>query len=144
MARRHSSPPVIPRPFIRTPEILRLYNAGDNAQYRAATAMIQVSPMRAELVEFKDVDLKAVKPRLVDPGASLYILTVKDLDAVMQRVRKSGTPVVTAGGEPVTIDGDHGKMRAVVVKDPDGFFIELIQPQTLPESAAPGRQQHQY
>ena len=128
-------PPVVPRPFIKTPEILRLYNAGDNAQYRAATAMIQVSPMRAELVEFNGVELKPVKPRLVDPGASIFILTVKDLDGVMERVKKSGTPVVTAGGEPVMIDGEHGKIRAVVVKDPDGFFIELVQPQTLPDSA---------
>lgn len=129
-------PPVIPRPFISTPEILRLYNSPAE-QYRAATANVaRVSPMGAELAEFKETDLKPVKPRFVDPGASNFIFTVKDIDAVMERVKKSGTPVVTAGGEPVTINGDHGKVRAVVVKDPDGFFIELVQPETLPDNAA--------
>jgi predicted enzyme related to lactoylglutathione lyase len=129
------APPDAPRPYIATPEILRLYDSV-GAQYRAGAAMIQESPMRAELVEFKDVDRKPVQPRFVDPGASNFILTVRDIGAVMERVKKSGTPVVTAGGEPVTIDGDRGKVRAVVVKDPDGFFVELVQPETLPDGAA--------
>jgi hypothetical protein len=128
-------PPDAPRPFIATPEILRLYGSV-GAQYRTGTAMIQESPMRAELVEFKDVERKPVQPRFVDPGASNFILTVKDLSPIMERVKKSGTPVVTRGGEPVNLDGPRGKARAVIVKDPDGFFVELIQPETLPENAA--------
>jgi predicted enzyme related to lactoylglutathione lyase len=129
-------PPVeAPRPFIATPEILRLYNAV-GAQFRTTTPVIPASAMRPELVEFKDVDLKPVHPRFVDPGASNFIFTVKDIGAVMERVKKFGTPVVTAGGEPIAIESDHGKARAVVIKDPDGFYIELIQPDTLPDSAA--------
>jgi catechol 2,3-dioxygenase-like lactoylglutathione lyase family enzyme len=137
-ARGNAAPapvPDAPRPYITTPEILRLYNSV-GAQFRVSAAMVQESPMRAELIEFKDVERKPVRPRFVDPGASNFILTVRDIGAIMERVKKSGTPVVTAGGEPITIDGERGKARAVVVKDPDGFFVELVQPETLPENAA--------
>ena len=119
------------RPFIATPEILNLYNAA-GGQYRVGTALIPVSPMRAELVEFKDIDRRAVQPRIQDPGASIYILTVRDLTPVMARVKQSGATVITTGGEPVMLaDRSH----AVLLKDPDGFFVELVQRDPAPANA---------
>jgi len=131
-------PPVLapgaPRRYLETPEILRLYD-GVGAQYRVAAAMIEESPMRAELIEFKDVERKPIHPRYQDPGAATLILTVRDIDLVMTRVKNSNTPIVTFGGEPLTISEDAGKMRAVIVKDPDGFFVELIQRSLAPPTA---------
>lgn len=124
-----------PRPSNTRPEVMRLYNTV-GAQFRSGGAMIKESPMRAELIEFQNVERKPVQPRFVDPGAANFILTVRDIGEVMERVKKSGTPVVTTGGEPVTIKGDRGSIRAVVLKDPDGFYVELLQPATLPENAA--------
>jgi predicted enzyme related to lactoylglutathione lyase len=119
------------RPFISTPEILNLYNAA-GGQYRVGTALVPESPMRAELVEFKDVDRKAVQPRIQDPGASIYILTVRDLTPVMARVKHSGATVITTGGEPVMLaDRSH----AVLLRDPDGFFVELVQRDPAPAAA---------
>jgi hypothetical protein len=128
-------PPAAPRPFITTPEVLHMYNAV-GAEYRAGTAMIQESPMRAELIEFKGVQRNAVHPRFVDPGAGIFILTVKDLDPIIDRVRKTNTPVISVGGQPVSVGVSQGQVRALVVKDPDGFYVELLQPVTLPASAA--------
>ena len=121
------------RPFIATPEILNLYNAA-GGQYRVGTALVPESPMRAELAEFKDVDRRAVRPRIQDPGASIYILTVRDLAPIMTRVRRSRATVVTTGGEPVIMpDSSH----AVLLQDPDGFFVEVVQRNPAPANKAP-------
>jgi catechol 2,3-dioxygenase-like lactoylglutathione lyase family enzyme len=121
------------RPFLSAPEVPRLYNAV-GAQYRVLSALVPESPMRAELVEFKDVDRRAVRPRVQDPGASILVLTVRDLAPVMARVKKSTAMVVTAGGDPVQLgDGSY----AVLVSDPDGFFVELVQRNPAPASKAP-------
>jgi len=119
------------RPFISTPEILNLYNA-TGGHYRVGTALVPESPMRAELVEFRDIDRRAVQPRIQDPGASIYILSVRDLTPVMARVKQSGATVITTGGEPVMLaDRSH----AVLLKDPDGFFVELVQRNPAPAKA---------
>jgi len=46
-----------------------------------------------------------------------------------------GTPVVTIGGAPMAVG--TGKTRGVVVRDPDGHFVELAQLDPLPETTAP-------
>lgn len=121
-----------PRPYIATPEILNLYDAV-GGQYRVGTALVPVSPMRAELAEFKDVDRRAVQPRIQDPGASIYILTVRDLAPVMARVKRGPATVVTTGGDPVTLaDGS----QAILLKDPDGFFVEVVQRNPAPATNA--------
>jgi catechol 2,3-dioxygenase-like lactoylglutathione lyase family enzyme len=119
------------RPFISTPEILNLYNA-TGGHYRVGTALVPELPMRAELVEFRDIDRRAVQLRIQDPGASIYILSVRDLTPVMARVKQSGATVITTGGEPVMLaDRSH----AVLLKDPDGFFVELVQRNPAPAKA---------
>src|SRR3954447_8537789 len=59
----NAPPPPGPRPFIATPEILRLYDSV-GAQYRTGTTLVQGSPMRAELVEFKDIERKPARRSL--------------------------------------------------------------------------------
>ncbi len=124
-----------PHPYLTKAEILSMFDA-PGGQWREQPVGIKESPLRADLIEFKNVGSKPVHPRFFDPGASNFILTVRDIDAIMARVKKSGTPVVTIGGEVVNMGYDRGKVRAVVVSDPDGFFVELAQPETLPASAA--------
>src|SRR5215468_7744058 len=50
------------------------------AQIRFSQVPIPGSPMRVEIVEFKNIDRKPVIPRLPDPGAVRLILTVRNLD----------------------------------------------------------------
>jgi catechol 2,3-dioxygenase-like lactoylglutathione lyase family enzyme len=130
------APPNGPRPYLTTPAIVNLYDAL-GAQYRVGTTLVQGSPMRAELVEWKDIERKPVHRRIQDPGAATMILIVRDLDSIMARVKSSGTPIVTTGGEPVTLAEGKGTERAIIVRDPDGFFVELAQIDPAPQTPAP-------
>jgi catechol 2,3-dioxygenase-like lactoylglutathione lyase family enzyme len=125
-----------PAAFVETPEILRLYNAV-GGQFRVGTAMSAESPMRAELAEFKGVEPRPVRPRFQDPGATNLILTVRNLDLVMARVKESATPVVTVGGQPIAFRDGAARIRAVVLQDPDGFFVELAERDPAPATTAP-------
>ena len=113
-------PPAGPRPYLVTPEIVKLYNA-TGGQYRVGATLVDKSPMRAELVEWKDVDRKPVQPRIQDPGASMMILTVRNFTPILQRVKQAGAKIITAGGEPVTV----ADVDAIVLRDPDGFYVTL-------------------
>ena len=61
---------------------------------------------------------------------------VRDVDAALARVKQLGAPVVTSGGVPVSF-GTSPKVRAVIVKDPDGHFVQLTQPDPLPPATVP-------
>src|SRR4030095_8183986 len=68
------------------------------------------------------------------------ILLGRDVYALLARLKKEGVPVVTSGAMPVDIAaGSAGaeKARAVVVRDPDGFNIFLVQLEKLPENTEP-------
>jgi len=67
----------------------------------------------------------------------MLLVTVTDVDRAMQRMKTLGGTVITASGGPVTA-GRTNRVRAVVVRDPDDHFVELLQPETLPTGAAPG------
>jgi hypothetical protein len=56
----------------------------------------------------------------------------------MTRLRQARTkiPVVTTGGEPLAAGG-AGKSREVIVRDPDGIFVRLTQPDPIPPTTAP-------
>jgi catechol 2,3-dioxygenase-like lactoylglutathione lyase family enzyme len=125
-----------PRPFIATPEILRLYDSV-GGQYRVGTTLVQGSPMRAELIEFKDLERKPVTRSLQDPGAGILVLTVRDIEGSFTQAKFKGATVVTDTGAPLIIKDEHGTGRAVLLKDPDGFYVQLIQRDVPPPPTAP-------
>jgi predicted enzyme related to lactoylglutathione lyase len=88
-----------------------------------------------EIVEVKKAGGKLAERRMQDAGAFTLIVLVRDLDAAFTRVKQLGVPVVTTGGAPVAAGAS--KTRAVIVKDPDGHFVELAQPDPPPQTAAP-------
>jgi predicted enzyme related to lactoylglutathione lyase len=104
------------------------------AQIGVSTVRIPGTMMNVEIVDFKDIDRKAVQPRLQDPGAVMLVLLVRDVDALLGRMKNEGARVVTTGGLPVNLDAET---RAVVIQDPDGFHIELLQLDPLPVTTAP-------
>ena len=132
----NGAPPPSPRPFIATPEILRLYDSV-GGQYRTASALVQGSPMRAELIEFKDLERRAAKRSIQDPGAAALVLTVRDMDTVFTQLKFKGAKVVSETGAPVTVVDERGPARTVLVQDPDGFFVKLVQRETPPPTGAP-------
>jgi catechol 2,3-dioxygenase-like lactoylglutathione lyase family enzyme len=90
---------------------------------------------RLELLEFGDIERTPVVARPQDPGAMTLILQVRDVDALLAKLKAAQVPVVTTGGQPLTLTSGAGKVRAVTVKDPAGHFVELEQPEQPPAGA---------
>jgi len=130
------TPPPETIPAWSTDPALLNFLGSPTAQIRFGTVRIPGSAMTVEIIEFKDIDRKPVRPRLSDPGAVRLILIVRSLDSLLSRLTAQGVPVVTSGRAPVSLR-NHDAGRAVVIQDPDGFFVELLQPNVLPQTNAP-------
>ncbi|MEP7306788.1 MAG: VOC family protein [Acidobacteriota bacterium] len=90
-----------------------------------------------EIVEIKKAEGQLIPRRIQDSGAFTLIVLVRDLEAAFGRLKQLGTPVVTKGGAPIAVPAGAPRSRAVVVKDPDGHFVELFQPDPIPATTAP-------
>ncbi len=91
--------------------------------------------MRFELTHFKGLERKPARAAYTDPGAASIVFYVRDLDTAVANAKKANAPIVTTGGAPVEITTPKGKARSIVVRDPDGFFIQVIQ--ETPAAGAP-------
>jgi catechol 2,3-dioxygenase-like lactoylglutathione lyase family enzyme len=89
--------------------------------------------MRFELTHFKGLERKPARAAYTDPGAASIVLYVRDLDPALANAKKANAPIVTIGGAPVEITTAHGKARSILLRDPDGFFVQVVQ-----ETPAPG------
>jgi catechol 2,3-dioxygenase-like lactoylglutathione lyase family enzyme len=118
------------------PIIGPMYLMADDAEYRSAEVFLSGPAVRLEMEDFKGQASKAVHPRLVDPGATVMMLWVKDVDAILKSVTSAGGEIVSAGKKPVAMKGNGGSQKVLFVRDPDGFLIEFIQPDVLPAEAA--------
>jgi len=97
--------------------------------------------MTIEAIEIKGIPTRRFNPPLTDPGASYLKLIVTDLDKTLALLKDERYPVITVGGNPVELSGwpgIKGKIRAVFVRDPDGYPVELMEvTPALPTTAAP-------
>jgi catechol 2,3-dioxygenase-like lactoylglutathione lyase family enzyme len=98
--------------------------------------------MTIEAIEIQGISLEPFHPNLTDPGASYLKLIVTDLDKTLALLKGERYPVITPGGNPVELSGwpgMEGKIRAVFVRDPDGYPVELMELTPAPDTtAAPG------
>jgi len=93
------------------------------SRFRTVFMRAPNTPFGLELSEFFDIVRTDRAPNPWDPGGATLILSVRDLDAVVARLKDRGVPIVTLGAAPVTTpDG-----RAILVRDPDGGLIEVRQ-----------------
>jgi catechol 2,3-dioxygenase-like lactoylglutathione lyase family enzyme len=91
-----------------------------------------------EIIEISGVDGKPVERNFQDPGAYTLIAIVRDLDATLARLKTFGASVTTIGAVPATLPYGPGQQaKMVMLKDPDGHFVEIVQPDRLPETQAP-------
>ena len=95
--------------------------------------------MRFELTHFKGVERKPARAAYTDPGAGSIVLYVRDIDAAVANVKKANAPIITTGGAPVEIATAKGRARSILLRDPDGFFVQLVQetPRDTPPPGAP-------
>lgn len=124
-----------PRPFGSDPALLNMFGM-PGAQLRYVTARIPGATVGVEMVEVKGLDRTAVHPRPQDPGGTTLILLVRDINAAFAPLKRAGVRVITPGGEPLAF-GQENRARGIIVADPDGHFVELLQPNPLPETTAP-------
>src|SRR5262245_47356469 len=81
-----------------------------------------------ELTQFSNLERQTGKqPDIQDSGAPMMKMLVRDLDAVAANAKKANAPIITKGGAPVTAPTPIGTARAIIMRDPDGYFIEAIQ-----------------
>jgi catechol 2,3-dioxygenase-like lactoylglutathione lyase family enzyme len=81
-----------------------------------------------ELTQFGNVERQLNKqPDIADPGAPMMKIVVRDIDAIVAAAKKSNAPVITTGGVPVVVTTSLGKTKAIILRDPDGYFVEAIQ-----------------
>ena len=125
-----------PRPFSTDPAIRNMFGI-PSAQLRWVVARVPGPNLGVEMVEAKDIERKPVNPRPQDPGSMTLVLIVRDIDKAFAPLKAGGVPVVTPGGAPLTFGANNA--RGVIVRDPDGHFVELLQPSPLPETIAPPR-----
>src|SRR5262245_16922396 len=89
--------------FSNTDTALLNFLGAPTAQIRFSTVRIPGSSAGIEIVEFKDIDRKPVRPRVQDPGATMLLLFVRDVDAALSRAKAAGARVVTLGGAPILV-----------------------------------------
>jgi catechol 2,3-dioxygenase-like lactoylglutathione lyase family enzyme len=90
-----------------------------------------------EIVEISKAAGKPIERRVQDSGAFMLIVFVRDVDATFARVKALGAPVLTQGGAPIALPAAKPRFHVVVVKDPDGHFVEIVQADQPPETQAP-------
>ena len=113
------------RPFASTgPQILT-----DSPGSTLRVAMTQLKGgFNFELTEFGNVERQLNKqPDIADPGAPMMKIVVRDIDAIVAAAKKVNAPIVTRSGAPVSVPTSIGTAKAIVMRDPDGYFVEAIQ-----------------
>jgi catechol 2,3-dioxygenase-like lactoylglutathione lyase family enzyme len=94
------------------------------------------APFGFELTYFGGVDHKPGEARATDPGTAGLLIQLRDLDSVLAALKKTGAPIVSRSTGPVGIASQDGSARAIVVRDPDGYLVEVAQSPAAGGSAA--------
>jgi catechol 2,3-dioxygenase-like lactoylglutathione lyase family enzyme len=136
------------RPFWSSKGLIDFANSPRNAEFRAVILPIpgttaetgKGTDMAIEAIEFRNIERHQYIQQLQDIGGSHLILILRNLDKTLGRLQAEGVPVITSGGKPVTVPampGVHGVKRAVMVRDPDGYPVELMEFSPAPATTAP-------
>jgi catechol 2,3-dioxygenase-like lactoylglutathione lyase family enzyme len=121
------------RPFQSTgPQILT-----DSPGATLRVAMTQIKgAFNFELTQFGNIERQLNKqPDIADPGAPMLKIVVRDIDAIVAAAKKVNAPIITKGAVPVTVPTSIGSAKAIIMRDPDGYFVEAIQ--GMPTADAP-------
>jgi len=93
------------------------------ARFRTVFMKAANTPFGLELSEFFDIPRGTRAANPWDPGASMLIFEVRDLDEISARLARAASPIVTVGRRPLATPSG----RSMLVRDPDGYLIEVVQ-----------------
>ena len=120
-------------------EDLSKFTDTHGAKFRNASFHVPAAGFDLELTEFTGTPVKKMVPHMQDPGAETLVLTLRNLDAALDGVKKNGGSVLSIGGQPMKLGGETSQSRSVFVRDPDGFMLELAAaPASNTKSSAEG------
>jgi catechol 2,3-dioxygenase-like lactoylglutathione lyase family enzyme len=91
--------------------------------------------MGFELTEFTNVERHPAQPQVWDPGAPHMKFLVRDIAPVMAAIKANGASIVTKSKAPVKIQTALGPASAIIVRDPDGYLVQVLQ--VTPPAGAP-------
>ena len=94
------------------------------ASFRQSRATIPGSSTVFTLIEFKNVPRTPLTGRVQDPGTAIVQLRVRDVVALVKKMKAAGAAVVTTGGEAVEI---RPGLKIAIVRDPNNLMLELMQ-----------------
>jgi len=137
-----------PHPFFASPGLTEFANTPAHGEYRAVILPIPgTAPepnsgleMAIEAIEFRNFERHQYVHDLPDVGGSHLVLLLRDLDSAMERLTEAGVPVISVGGAPLEVPllyGSGMRKRAVIVRDPDGYPVELVELTPAPATTAP-------
>ena len=140
-----------PRPFMVSHGLAEFAELGEDANAYDSVSRVALLPipgtaatpdgpqMTIEAIEIKGIKNRQYNPPMSDPGATYLKLIVRDLDKTLALLKAERAPVITVGGNPVELSGwpgITGKVRAVFVRDPDGYPVELMELTPAPATTA--------
>lgn len=113
------------RPYNRAnPQLFAMFDIA-GARERHQSARIAGTRVNLELMEIQDVSHQTIPLRIQDPGTATLVFIVRDLDAMLSRIKQGNVAIATPGSKPVVFaDGT----RSLLIRDVDQRFIELRQP----------------
>ena len=107
----------------REPYILRLVDA-PQATLEIALLRVPGGQHLVELLEYVNIERAPVTSRPRDPGTAHLCFYVRNLAGMYSRLMSAG---IEALSEPLTATaGRNAGATIVYVRDPDGFWVELI------------------
>jgi catechol 2,3-dioxygenase-like lactoylglutathione lyase family enzyme len=145
-------PRTAPRPFFVAHGLQEFAELGEDDDVYKSSSRVALLPipgtaasvggpeMTIEAIEIKGVRSVPYHPALRDPGASYLKILVRDLDKTLALLKSERYTVISAGGEPVELEswpGITGKVRAVMLRDTDGYPVQLLQVTPMPATTAP-------
>ena len=92
---------------------------------RRSRLLAPTSPAAFELLEFKGVDRKPLRTQLQDPGSTRMQVRVRDLNAIVEKMKGLGSHIVAREGTPVLV---MPNLRVAVMPDVNNLFLTLIEP----------------
>lgn len=109
--------------FNNNPEMAATAGA-PGASFRQSSAMIPGTNVPMVLIEFRNIDRKALTGRTQDPGTTVLQLEVRDVAALTARLAAAGVPIVSQGDRPVEVVPG---LDIAIVRTPDNMLLELVQ-----------------
>ena len=126
-----------PIPFYTVAAINEFVNAPPQAEVRAAfmpiqgtsTATRQQDQIYLEAFEYRNIDRRQVVAPLSSPGVSSLRVIVRDLNKTVAAAQAANASFITSG-DPLSVPapgGVSGSARAIMLRDPDGYPVELME-----------------